>query len=76
MRYKDDNGCFEVLGSIEENGFIIEYRKYDNSPRIKLLGGMYALCCEEKHKIRFYRNDYMAMHALTKFIKEVINDEN
>ena len=70
-KFRDEYGQFEVLGSIEEKGYTIEYRRYDHSPRIKTLGGQYVLCVEELKRYRFARNDHMAMHGLPKFCKEL-----
>lgn len=54
----------------EEDNVTIWYRQYVNSPKIKSLGGIYVLWCEETNNYVFARNDYMAMHRLEKFIKD------
>ena len=68
--YSDDYGNYVI--EVEQNfdGRTIEWRKYNNSPRIKRLGGMYASYCQETDQIKFYRNDYMRAHGFNKFIDD------
>lgn len=71
QKLRDEYGVYHILATMDENGDEIEYLHYDfNSKQLKLLGGSFSLRCADKGLQRWYRNDYMAMHALTKFCEE------
>lgn len=67
-------GRFEIIANIEEEGLYFTYIKYWNSREIIKLGGMYCLWCEDTGNKKFFRNDYMAMHALSKFIRDNVRE--
>ena len=58
---KDSFGCYEVNFIYKEpnNGKTYELRKYVNSGKIKVLGGMWAIYCEEDQQIIFRRSEYL-----------------
>ena len=66
---KDSFGCYEVTFSYKEpdNGKTYEFRKYVNSSKIKSLGGMYALYCEEDHSTIFRKSEYLRDRSYKKF---------
>ena len=68
MYYIDNYGRFEIQVEQEFDGLIFQWRKYQNSPMIKKLGGMYANYCEQTNSIKFYKNEYIRDKALPKFI--------
>lgn len=84
--FQDDYGFYKLEAEQEFDNRTIQWRKYNNSPRIKRLGGMYCTYCPETNEYKFYRNDYIRGKGLNKFIKkvqemkcewdEVIEDEN
>lgn len=69
-RFRNDYDYYSL--EVEEvfNNRTIQWRKYNNLPRIKRLGGMYCTYCPETDQHRFYRNDYIRGRGLNKFIKE------
>jgi hypothetical protein len=67
--YKDEYGVYELQCAQEFDGKHYQWRKYMNSPRIKILGGQYANYCEDG-KIKFYRNEYIRDKAFPKFTEE------
>ena len=62
--------CKYLAESVEYGDIHISYLEYEMSPVVKKAGGRYCLQCEETGESKFYRTDYMAMHALNKFIKD------
>ena len=66
--YKDEYGRFEIQAEHEFNNKLYQWRKYQNSPMIKRLGGMYANYCEQTNNIKFYRNEYIRDKAFPKFV--------
>ena len=68
---KDEYGYYRL--EVEEvfDNRTIQWRKYDNSLRVKRAGGMYCSYCPETNQYRFYRNDYMRGRGFNKFIKDV-----
>ena len=67
--YKDQYGRFEPQAEQEFDGKMYYWRKYDNNPKIKSLGGQYANYCEDG-RIKFYRNEYIKDKAFPKFVEE------
>lgn len=76
MLYKDQYGRFEIQTEQEFNNKLYQWRKYQNSPIIKRLGGMYANYCEQTGNIKFYRNEYIRDKAFPKFVNGDNNEEN
>ena len=68
---KDNFGVYEVtLEYIEpSNNKLYEFRKYVNSTKIKMLGGMYAIYCEEDNSIIFRKSDYLRDKSFPKFVE-------
>lgn len=71
MKYRDDYGRFEIQAEHEFDGVIYQWRKYDNSPMIKKLGGCYANYCEAG-AVKFYRSEYLRDRAFVKFMNTCI----
>lgn len=72
MRYRDDFGTYEIQSEEKFNGKFYQWRKYNNSPSIKQLGGCYANYCEDG-RIKFYRNEYIRDKAFSKFIDNLVD---
>ena len=53
-----------------DNGKVYEFRKYVNSAKIKKLGGMYCIYCEEDKQAKWYRSEYLRDRAYAKFLRE------
>lgn len=68
--YKDEYGRFEIQAEQEFDNKMYQWRKYQNSPIIKKLGGIYANYCEKTSRIKFYRNEYIRDKAFPKFVDE------
>ena len=71
MEYqKDSIGVYEVTFIYKEpsNNKTYEFRKYVNSKKIKSLGGMYAIYCEEDEKIIFRKSEYLRDRSYNKFV--------
>ena len=68
---KDNFGAYEItLEYIEpSNNKSYEFRKYVNSTKIKMLGGMYAIYCEEDNSIIFRKSDYLRDKSFPKFVE-------
>lgn len=66
MVFTDSYGRYEVQATETFDNKIYEWRKYQNSPKIKQLGGIYANWCEDG-RIKFYRNEYLRDKAFSKF---------
>ena len=66
----DNFGAYEVTFSYEEpsNNKHYELRKYVNSKKIKSLGGMYAIYCEEDNSIIFRKSEYLRDRSYSKFV--------
>ena len=66
---KDSFGCYEVTFTYKEpdNGKTYEFRKYVNSGKIKALGGMWAIYCEDDNCIVFRRSEYLRDRSYKKF---------
>ena len=73
---KDDFGRYIVTFKYLEpdNSKEYEFRKYDNSVRIKALGGMYALCCLDDSKIIFRKSEYLRDRSYKKFSEDQCED--
>ena len=73
---KDDFGRYIVTFKYLEpdNNKEYEFRKYDNSVRIKALGGMYALCCLDDNKIIFRKSEYLRDRSYKKFSEDNCDD--
>ena len=73
---KDKFGCYEVTFSYKEpdNDKTYEFRKYVNSSKIKSLGGMYAIYCEEDQKIIFRKSEYLRDRSYKKFSEDQCED--
>lgn len=67
--FKDSFGNYEVTFTYKEpdNGKTYEFRKYVNSKKIKAIGGMYAIYCEEDLKIIFRKSEYLRDKSYKKF---------
>jgi len=74
--FKDDFGNYEVTFTYKEpdNGKTYEFRKYVNSKKIKALGGMYAIYCEEDNKIIFRKSEYLRDRSYKKFSEDQCED--
>ena len=66
---KDSFGCYEVTFTYKEpdNGKTYEFRIYVNSGKIKYVGGMYAIYCEEDQQIVFRKSEYLRDRSYKKF---------
>ena len=66
---KDSFGYFEVTFTYKEpdNGKTYEFRKYVNSGKIKALGGMWAIYCEDDNCIVFRRSEYLRDRSYKNF---------
>ena len=66
----DNFGAYEVTFTYKEptNNKHYEMRKYVNSKKIKSLGGMYAIYCEENNSIIFRRSEYLRDRSYSKFV--------
>lgn len=66
---KDAFGVYETTFTYVEpdNGKTYELRKYVNSGKIKSLGGMYAIFCQEDNRIVFRRSEYLRDKSYKKF---------
>lgn len=77
MEYqKDSIGVYETTFYYKEkeNGKSYEFRKYVNSKKIKDLGGMYAIFCEDDQKIIFRRTEYLRDKSYSKFSRGECED--
>lgn len=68
---KDNFGAYEItLEYIEpSNNKLYEFRKYINSIKIKMLGGMYSIYCEEDNSIIFRKSEYLRDKSFPKFVE-------
>ena len=66
---KDVFGVYETTFTYVEpdNGKTYELRKYVNSGKIKNLGGMYAIFCQEDNCIVFRRSEYLRDKSYKRF---------
>lgn len=73
---KDSFGCYEVTFYYYEsaNKKNYEFRKYVNSKKIKSLGGMYAIYCEEDNSIIFRKSEYLRDRSYSKFSEGLCED--
>lgn len=73
---KDNFGAYEVTFTYQEpdNGKTYEMRKYVNSKKIKALGGMYAIYCEEDQQIIFRKSEYLRDRSYSKFVDRKCTD--
>ena len=73
---KDSFGCYEVTFIYKEpaNGKTYEFRKYVNSSKIKSVGGMYAIYCEEDNFIIFRKSEYLRDRSYSKFSDNLCRD--
>ena len=65
----DNYGRFEIQAEQEFDGLTFQWRKYQNSPMIKKLGGMWVNYCLDTSCITFYRNEYIRDKAFSKFVE-------
>ena len=72
MMYKDNYGVYETTFTYKEpdNNHTYEMRKYVNSKKIKSLGGMYAIFCQETEQIIFRKSEYLRDKSYDKFVRE------
>ena len=78
---RDEYGRYQVEAQETFNNMVFEWRKYDNSPKIKKLGGQYVNYCISNGEMKFYRSWYIRDKAFPKFVDnqkctEKITDEN
>lgn len=73
---KDQFGVYEATFYYNEpcNKKNYEFRKYVNSKKIKSLGGMYAIYCEEDNKIIFRKSEYLRDKSYKKFTEDQCKD--
>lgn len=73
---KDNFGVYEVTFSYLEpsNNKNYEMRKYANSKKLKLFGGVYAIYCEEDDSIIFRKSEYLRDRSYPKFIQGKCTD--
>ena len=73
---KDSFGCYEVTFTYKEpdNNKTYEFRKYTNSGKIKYVGGMYAIYCEEDQQIVFRKSEYLRDRSYKKFSEGLWED--
>lgn len=66
---KDSFGAYETTFYYKEpaNGKSYEFRKYVNSGKIKALGGMWAIYCEDDNCIVFRKSEYLRDKSYKKF---------
>lgn len=72
----DSFGVYETTFYYKEpaNSKSYEFRKYVNSKKIKALGGMYAIYCEEDNKIIFRKSEYLRDRSYKKFAEDQCED--
>ena len=72
----DNFGAYEVTFNYLEptNNKHYEMRKYVNSKKIKSLGGMYAIYCEEDNSIIFRRSEYLRDRSYSKLVDGTCED--
>ena len=75
--YDNEYGrCAVRADSVEYDGIHVSYLEFEKTPKIKLAGGCYCLHCIETDVKKFYKNEYIMMHSINKFINdnlEIIN---
>ena len=73
---KDSFGVYEVTFNYLEptNNKHYEMRKYVNSKKIKALGGMYAIYCEEDQQLIFRKSEHLRDRSYGKFVDGKCND--
>lgn len=73
---KDSFGCYDVTFTYTEpdNNKTYEFRKYVNSSKIKSVGGMYAIYCEEDNSIIFRKSEYLRDRSYSKFVNKLCKD--
>ena len=73
---KDTFGIYELVFTYKEpsNGKSYELRKYVNSKKIKSLGGMYSIYCEEDNSIIFRKSEYLRDRSYKKFSEDQCED--
>lgn len=62
--------CAVRAEEVEYDGIHVSLYEFENTPKVKEAGGRYCLHCIETDRKKFYRNEFMAMHALNKFIDD------
>lgn len=69
--YRDQYGKYHIVASMEDNGNLIEWLFYDcDTKRLKELGGLHSLRCEEKQLQRWYKTDHLLDKGLNKFCED------
>lgn len=70
--FKDEYGRYVLTFTYVEpdNGKTYEFRKYVNSKKIKELGGMYAIYCQDDKNIVFRRSEYLRDRSYSKFTND------
>ena len=69
QKYKDQYGVFEIQAEEEFEGKTFQWRKYNNSEKIKFMGGQYANYCEDTEDIKFYKSEHLRDNGFVKFIE-------
>lgn len=62
--------CAVRAEEVEYDDIHVSLYEFENTPKVKEAGGRYCLYCSETDVKKFYRNEFMAMHALNKFIDD------
>ena len=62
--------CVVRAEEVEYDGIHVSLYEFENTPKVKAAGGRYCLHCIETDVMKFYKNEFMAMHALNKFIED------
>ena len=65
---RDQYGRYQIEAEEKFDGKTFQWRKYENSPKIKRLGGQYANYCINNGDVKFYRNSCIRDRAFPKFI--------
>ena len=74
----DQYGSYQITFVYTEpdDGKTYIFRKYTNNKKIKSLGGMYCLFCEDDGRIKFYRSEYLRDRAYSKFVRDGLGGTN
>lgn len=73
--YDNEYGrCAMRTDSVDYGRIHVSYLEFEKTPKVKLAGGCYCLYCIETGIKKFYKNEYIMMRSLNKFIKD--NSEN
>lgn len=71
MVHDDKYGdCAVRADEVEYEDIHVSLYEFNNTPKVRIAGGCYCLHCSETGVRKFYKNESMAMNALSKFIDD------